>query len=238
MTRNSYYWNQSNFDGLRAIAETLASDPALGEFAQYCALREKGLRRQAFDALGRFIQVAASWGVAEQRNFADWVVQLHAAQPDVADLVPEPLKRWLRDVLKKWSEETQEGAPQRWLGVLTGDVAAFWEALRRDAGDDFARARLVRHLIGLLEYATHHVPRGFIGDPQRVLVETDAQELLSGFRDADARERVEERYRAERQKVLDWMDFRASGTTATFDDWCSRARGYRWSEPTAYYVKK
>jgi hypothetical protein len=239
MTGRPDYWNQSNFDGLRAIAETFADDPALGEFARYCALRENGLRRQAFDALGRFIDVAASWGAAEQRTFAEWVVRLQAALPHVVELIPEPLKRWLVEVLRTWSDETEEGAPQRWLGVLTGDVAAFWEALRRDAGDDLARGRLVRHLTGLLDYATHHLPRGFIGDPQGVLVETEAQELLAGFRDASARELVEGSYRAARQKVLDWMDYRASGTPASFDEWCSRMRGYRWSEiMVEYYAKK
>ena len=41
-----YYWNKDNFEGLLEIAEEFKSRSGYDLFAEYCLLREKGLKKQ------------------------------------------------------------------------------------------------------------------------------------------------------------------------------------------------
>lgn len=226
-----WFWNQENFEGLRQVAEEVARDPRLADFAAYCSKREAGLRREALAALSRFLTSAARWEVAEQRAFADRVCEIHATDT-IHQLVAQPLRVWLTEVMRAWASATNEGKPLRWLGLLTRDQGAYREALSRDPGDDYARRKIVESITGALDFAAHHVPDYFIGDPRQVLGEAaEADGLIHGFRDAEVKARVEDELRKSRQKVTDWIEYQASGATVDFDDWCRAARGYSWRRP-------
>lgn len=41
-----YYWNRDNFESLLDLAKELRTVPELAHLADYCELREKGLRKQ------------------------------------------------------------------------------------------------------------------------------------------------------------------------------------------------
>jgi hypothetical protein len=42
-----FYWNKSNFEGLKAAGKQYASKTGYEDFANYCLFKEKGLKKQA-----------------------------------------------------------------------------------------------------------------------------------------------------------------------------------------------
>jgi hypothetical protein len=231
-----YYWNRTNFEGLRAVALSLADRPELADFAAYCEMRHRGLRQQAMDRLTAFLACAGAWSTPDRRRFANWICEVHSRNPGVHQLIAEPLKRWLVSVLHSWAAEDVGATPRRWLGLLTHETRFFDQALQADPADDFSRSRAVDALVGEIEYATHHIPEGFIGDPQAVLdTAAEAEKLLAGFRDSAARDLAREDIEQAKQKVLDWVEFKAAQTAQSFETWCASTRGYTWSTLTRVY---
>ena len=50
------FWDSGNFESLLAVSAALKDDERCVELAEYCRLREKGLRAAAFTALAKFIE--------------------------------------------------------------------------------------------------------------------------------------------------------------------------------------
>ena len=69
-----YYWNKDNFEGLEAIARSLQESTDVKDFSDYCRLRAEGLRKQAFEALSRFLLQALNWEFEKRRDFVDWLL--------------------------------------------------------------------------------------------------------------------------------------------------------------------
>lgn len=92
---------------------------------------------------------------------------------------------------------------------------------------DFAAYCDLRHR-GLRQQAMDR-----LGDPQ-VALETaaEAEKLLAGFRDPSARDDAREEIEQAKQKVLDWVEFKAARTDQSFQAWCASTRGYTWSTPS------
>lgn len=233
-----HYWNRTNFEGLRAIAQSLADNVELADFAGYCEMRYRGLRRQAMDRLSAFIKRAATWVSPDQRRFANWICEVQSRNPGVHWLVADPLERWLVSVLKEWAAEDPSALPRRWLGLLTLDTTFYEQALRADPADDFSRTKLFDALVGEVEFSTHHIPEGFIGDPKAILqTAAQAEGLLEGLRQLSAQNAAREDLAQAKQKVLDWVEFKSAHSSQTFEEWCTATRGYTWSAVTRVYYR-
>jgi hypothetical protein len=70
-----HYWRKGDFKSLRdgaAVARSLGTWP---DYADYCIQQEKGLRRQAFEILGRFITKMERTPFAKRKSFVSWLLE-------------------------------------------------------------------------------------------------------------------------------------------------------------------
>src|SRR5436305_944823 len=113
-----WFWRDAYFRTFKDVAAEASTSPEWADYAAYCTEHERGLRRQAFAVLDRFIFRMESASFAERRRFASWL--LHRA--DLRDgshmLVPHPLrKRVIEPTLEEWLQvEPASSEPHRWLG--------------------------------------------------------------------------------------------------------------------------
>ncbi len=164
---DGYYWNRENFEGLASLAVALRADPRLEELAEYCDLREKGLRRDAFARLDAFLEQMRRLDASAQRELALQVLEAHWRAPQAHAFLAAPLRdRFLEPVLEQWrAEDVSDPVPIRALALLRRDHELLEEALRLDSKDDRVRIALARILLRAVDYATHHLGEGrFIGD--------------------------------------------------------------------------
>jgi hypothetical protein len=237
---NDSYWNRENFEGLAALASTLREDARLEPLGRYCELREKGLRREAFAELDRFLAGTASWDVATQRSIALTVLAANRSAPDAHQFLSEPIRRrFIEPVLDRWREDEPGNAvPLGELGLLRRDQRLLTRALELDPADDRVRAALAAMLLEYVAHATHHLVEGtFIGseaDAASALAE--ASDLLAGISDPAAVRYL--RYDLEdlRRLLADWQEYQLA-PTGSFPEWCrERNRDHRWS--SIYYYRR
>jgi hypothetical protein len=141
-----WYWGQSNFEGLKTIAEHYAGKAQCKDFAEYCRLQEAGLRKQAFESLAAFISAANNWPPDEKNEFSDELMLIHLANPNVHHLITHPL---LIDLLlptfRQWIDDHPDNAvPHRWIGILTHEESELDAALQLDPEDQVALHRRIR----------------------------------------------------------------------------------------------
>lgn len=234
-----WYWNQQNFEGLTAVADSIADQPQWSLFAQYCRLREQGLRPQSLQSIAQLIAEAAGWDDNGRRRFADWIYSTSLRNPEVHQLIPTPLNQQLLvPTLKQWAtSEPSNAIPECWLGFATGNHQHFAHALAIDPTDDISRYRLVGRDLADVDYQCHHLPEYFIGEIQTAITTLDrAKEMTAGFSNPDIAPTLEGEFNELYGKVLDWQAFQTSGDDS-FAAWCAtNGRDYHWLQ--AYYYKR
>jgi hypothetical protein len=212
------------------------------------------MRSVAFQHLSAFTSVICSASLASRREFVDWLCE-QSWQHRSADAgpLPEPLlRRVVRPTLEEWrNSEPTQSAPCRWSGVLLSAVgyqsmrAGFLvptseaqdfltRAIKIDPADQIALVRLVECKIGVLNFQAHHLPEGYLGNPEVDLQLTEeAQSLCQRMRDDSERERLLKELGAARQLILDWMESRRAGND--FRAWCrEHNRDYQWAITRVY----
>lgn len=234
-----WYWNQQNFEGLIAVADSIADQPQWTLFAKYCRLREKGLRQQSLKVIATLIDEAADWTDLARRQFADWIYSTRLRVPEVHQLIPMPLNQQLLvPTLQEWAaSEPSIATPERWLGFATACYQHFSNALSLDATDDVSRYRLVLIDLADVDHQCHHLPEYFIGEIDTAIALLDrAKALATGFSNPDVASTLGVEFSELYGKVRDWQTFQASGGDS-FADWCiANGRDYHWLK--AYYYKR
>jgi hypothetical protein len=234
-----WYWNKQNFEGLIAVADSIADQPQWNLFAQYCRLREQGLRPQALQSISQLIAEAASWDANARRRFADWIYSTRLRNPEVHQLIPTPLNQQLLiPTLHQWAAvEPSNAVPERWLGFATADYQHFSNALSLDSREDIARYRLVSRDLADVDYQCHHLPEYFIGEIDTALNTLDRAKLMTtGFSNPDIARTLEDDFNELYGKVHDWQAFQVSGGDS-FSDWCiANGRDYHWLQ--AYHYER
>lgn len=234
-----WYWNQQNFEGLTAVADSITDQPQWLLYAQYCRLRERGLRPQALQAITELIAEAAGWGDNARREFADWIYSTFLRNPEVHQLIPTPLnQQFLVPTLQQWvASESSNAIPERWLGFATGDHEHFSNALSLDPTDDISRYRLVSRDLADVDFQCHHMPHYFIGDVDTAVMTLDrAKAVAADFSNPDIAPTLESEFSELYGKVCDWETFQRSGGDS-FGDWCvANGRDYHWLK--AYYYER
>jgi len=234
-----WYWNKQNFEGLIAVADSIADQQQWFLFARYCRLREQGLRPQALQAITELIADAAGWSDKARRQFADWIYSTSLRNPEVHQLIPTTLnQRLLVPTLQLWAaSEPSNATPERWLGFASADHQHFSNALSLDSTDDVSRYRLVSRDLADVDHQCHHLPQYFIGEIDSAITTLDrAKALAADFSNPDIASTLEEDFIELYGQVRDWQEFQASGADS-FSDWCiASGRDYRWLK--AYYYKR
>lgn len=234
-----WYWNQQNFEGFIAVADSIADQQQWSLFAQYCRLREQGLRPQALQAITELIAESSGWEDSARNEFAHWIYSTSLSNPEVHQLIPTPLKMHLLvPTLEQWAtSEPSNAIPERWLGFATGDHEHFSNALALDATDDISRCRLVSRDLGDVEHQCHHLPDYFIGEIDIAIMTLDrAKALAADFSNPDIAPTLADEFSELYSKVHDWQAFKESGGDS-FADWCAaNDRDYQWGK--AYYYDR
>jgi hypothetical protein len=235
-----HYWNRANFEGLASLSSALRGDSRLERLAAYCDLREKGLRREAFAQLDTFLEQVRSWEVPVQRGLALQVLDAHWRTPQAHQFMTDPLrKRFLERVLEQWrGAEANNPTPLRYLALLRRDRDLLEAALRMSPKDDVVRAALAGILIGLVDYATHHLVEGkFIGDEGEAFAAlAEAASLVAGVTDASSASSLKRDLEGLDALLTDWREYRQA-PEGTFPEWCrARNRTHRWWNIVYYKV--
>ncbi len=234
-----WYWNQQNFEGLIAVADSIADQQQWSLFAQFCRLREQGLRPQALQAITELIAEASDWDDNARNKFADWIYSTSLRNPKVHQLIPTTLNmQLLVPTLEQWAtSEPSNAIPERWLGFATGDHEHFSNALALDATDDISRYRLVSRDLGDVDHQCHHLPDYFIGEIDTAIITLDrAKALTADFSNPEIAPALADEFGELYSKVHDWQTFKESGSDS-FADWCAaNDRDYRWVQ--AYYYDR
>src|SRR5688500_12232733 len=74
-----WYWRDEDFSSLSEASRIASDNPAWTEFAKYCELLERGLRKDALAHLSEFIESTLIWSFAERKEFVSWLY--HYAYP-------------------------------------------------------------------------------------------------------------------------------------------------------------
>lgn len=233
-----HYWNQDNFDGLLDLAAALDAQPGFGALAEYCRLRERGLRAGAFAALDRFLIQAAAWDPPTRQVAVDVLLQLAHRTPQCHQFLVHPLlQRFVHPTLRHWREADPAAlVPLRWQGLLKGDAGLLRLVLARHPDDDVVRRRLCGYCLADVDYATHHLHEGlFIGelaDAEAALAEAASLLATAPEPGRFADEATEVAYFT--RMLDDWREYSAR-PDGDFKAWCvQRRRDYAWPS-TVYY---
>lgn len=184
-----YFWRGTDFKTLAEAAEFASAVPAWAEYANFCSLLERGLRKDAFTRLETFIASAAGWPLPAKQEFASWLYHFaHGHREGSNLLMPHPLRvKFLEPTLVEWVvREPESGEPHRWLG----SPEHLEEAVRLDPTDDIAREGLARHIFGGVDYSLSHLSccNRYAGDPEEDLRELEKVEaLVEGMSDGEMR---------------------------------------------------
>ncbi len=172
------YWRDEDFS-IMAEASRIASDnSAWAEYANYCEQLEKGLRKDAFNHLSKFVESSAEWSFPEKKEFVSWLY--HYAYPNrfLNQLLPHPLRvKLLEPTLVEWiCREPKNSEPHRWLGGLEH----LEEAVRLNPADQIACYLLANTILGHVGYSIHELPAGYIGNPEEDLILLEEAESMMG----------------------------------------------------------
>lgn len=215
-----YYWRDSNYRGLLDVAEAAEQWPRLARYAEYCRLREQGLRKPAFQAIRTFIAEAQGWPLAERTEFVDWILTIAFHEREIYDLIPHPLRQDLIEpTLREWrSSEPDHPAPYRW----SAPGPDLLRAIELDPHEQIARLRYLDSLAERVNYGAHELPYGapYLGDPDQDLGDVIRGELLARGIIDDARRSEFLEYLQSRRALLEsyreYLDLRSG---ASFADW-------------------
>lgn len=185
--------------------------------------RQQGLemREQAFAALERFVCSLEHQPFPERRRFVSWLMN---SFDGTARFPGAPASLWLRVVkptLLEWiTVEPRCSEPHRWLG---GAVELEWSkpndclsgydlltlALQLDQDDEIARFKLIALILRDVGIATHELPAGYLGDPERDLTKlAEAEQLLPQLSNDEDRKKFAADIQVKRQLIQEYLSGR------------------------------
>lgn len=157
---------------LLTVGNAALTNPNWTEYANYCFAREKGLRKEAFKFLDNFLRAAEKWADDQKNGFVKFLFPYFETVEE-ADYgpFPQPLsERLVKPTLERWCEkENKDERPFRWYGTYYRSEEHLIKALELNPKDDIARQRLLTWWTYNIYYSIHHLPEGYIGDPQEDL---------------------------------------------------------------------
>lgn len=205
------YWRDAYFRDLHEASIEAAAE-GWSMYAEYCSEQEKGLRSRAFAALKQFIRITLDAPLSERQRFVSWLLAFANERDGRDQLIPYPLKKSLIEpTLLNWlAAEPNNSVPHRWLG----DREHLERALELDPSDQIARKNLIILLLSWLNYATHELPRGYLGSVPDDLKTLDRVEaLLAGLSDESLRSSYAHEVAEERSAIANYLE-RDSGSSS------------------------
>nr|WP_315157621.1 hypothetical protein [uncultured Flavobacterium sp.] len=138
------------------------------EYANYCLCREKGLRKESFTHLDKFLKSAENWVIERKIEFVKFLFPFFETV-EYADYgpFPQPLSsKLVKPALIEWCEtEKNDEKPFRWYGKYYRSEEHLFKALEINPADDLARQTILNWWTEYLYQSVHHLPEGYIGEP-------------------------------------------------------------------------
>ena len=237
----SHYWNKAAFESLAQLAEDLRQTPGLARVAEYCVLREKGLRKQALAAIHLFLAESARLCPAKRLALAIRLLDLHYAAPAAHQFLCQPLQDdFIRPALR--IEARPGNTAFRCLALLNSSGgtgrAALRVALKHAPADMLVRKKLLALLLGDAEYSMHHLGESlFIGSEEycRKVLDEAAVLLASPLTTHEAFSGLRWRHTQLAALFADWLAYSKGDRRIPFPEWCAgKGRDHTWSI-TVYY---
>lgn len=219
-----YYWNQDNFQGLKAIGEKYSALEGYELFGQYCLQREQGFKKQAITEVNEFVLLSKNQSLAQQRKIAVELSSLSFWNRDVHQLIAYPLEVYLKDVLTFWTlEEPNNPIPHKWLGSISGDVASYERALELDPKDEISINQVTRSYLDRVDFQTHHLSESFfIGDMSDAKHSlTLAQALIHRLQNEEIKLKMQKKVDYFYRLLGCWEEYTLLGITEPFPNWCA-----------------
>lgn len=157
---------------LKKIAKEALKNPLWESFAKYCIDRERGLRKQAFKELDDFIILSKKWTFKSKVEFLEFLFTLFEAVKEAEYVAfPQPLsEKLIKPTLEEWCyTEKLDNRPFRWFGKYYKSQEHILKALEIDSKDDLSREAILSCWSYDIYFSLHHLPEGYIGDPQKDL---------------------------------------------------------------------
>lgn len=165
-------WEDPDFITRTGLAAA-AFDQRWSGYADYCRLRDLGLRRTALEVLDTFLAEATAWPLADRMIFTRWVLDATGFSDFGSAIVPEPLLRKLaRPAVREHAARNPESAEARamagFLRVLDdGDpLQHYQDALALEPGNALAARLFTRAVLSQVDYAQHELPHLYLGNPE------------------------------------------------------------------------
>lgn len=194
------YWRDEDF-GILAEASRIASrNSAWVEYAKYCGLLEKGLRKDALVHLSKFIDSSSNWSFAEKKEFVSWLYHYAYPKQFLNQLLPHPLRlKLLEPTLAEWiCREPENSEPHRWIG----GIEHLNEAVGLNPVDEIAYQLLANTILGHVDYSIHELPYGYIGNPEEDLsLLRDAESAINKISDAEKRSEYQDEIMEMRKNI-------------------------------------
>jgi hypothetical protein len=218
-----YYWNKGNFQGLKDIGEEYSLKSGYKDFACFCLLKEKGMKKEAIKAINNFISSVQLRSLKEQREIAEELTILKYCNEDIHQLIPHPLERYLLSVFKCWAEEDNESSvPHRWLGYISKDLTNFERALEKDPNDEISIINLAQANISYVHYQTHHLSESlFIGTINDAMLSLQrVNDLLKKLGPGQQKDSILEDYQYFVRLLNIWQIYKQGDHKVSFPEWC------------------
>jgi len=232
-----YYWNKDSFVGLLELAHELEARAELAALAEYCVLREKGLRAQSLSRLKDFLNESVLWNTNLARRNVLIILQANARNRSAHQFMTYPLlKQLIYPTLERWiAEEPTAVEPLRWLGLLRSDTGALRRALSLAPNDIPVRRSLVNFELDVADHSTHHLSESILLLSVEETRESiaNAKQWIDTAPDIRPFDDLIAEIDEYEQMLDDWFAYNKS-PVGTFPEWC-KAIGHTYSWPTVVY---
>jgi hypothetical protein len=199
-----HFWRKKHFQTVKDVAADASTSPEWTDYAGFCSEYERGLRRQAFTTLERFVSSLARAPFVERRRFVSWLLQRADGRDGRHMLIPYPLHvRIVEPTLLEWTlVEPRCSEPDRWLG----GYEHLKHAIELQPDDELARRKLLGLLLGKVGFSTHELPVGYLGKAREDLESPrEAEELLRGLSSDEVRREFAEQIEEERRLIQEYF---------------------------------
>ncbi len=222
---------------------TVSGNESWAEYALYRSNREKGLRKEAFAHLDRFLDTTESWTFEEKTEFICFLIlEEKSTAGSLRQEFPHPLqKRLLEPVLKEWcAKETKDSRPFHWFAkYCRGGYPFLYRALEIDPQDDAARATLLVWLTDELEFSVHHLPEYYIGEYEEDLKRIEAVKAHIGkLTSQKLRDFWQDELSYSENLIRNYADWKASGHPNLPEWGWENNRNVSSGIITSYYIAK
>lgn len=226
---------------LLAVGNAALANEDWADYADYCFSREKGLRKQAFTYLNKFLKSAETWTPDKKIQFLKFLFPLfeRVREADYGAF-PQPLRdKLVKPALMVWcNTEQTDNRPFRWFGKYYLSQAHLFRALELNPADDLARQTLLWWWTDDIAHSVHHLPQYYIGEPSdKIRLGDEVKAHIRQLATPELRRCWARMLEEDLELVRNYMDWQASAHP-DFEKWGQESKKRTGHGLAAYFYEK